>query len=107
MNPRRALSAVLACAVLLLSSPRGARADESGAPIASTAPYEFRPDALSDVTARPALGLGYRLAATAVPTMTEVRLSHGAKTAIIVTAIVVGALLLVGVIAVSAPHGPF
>jgi len=37
------------------------------------------------------------------PPMKEVRLSSGAKTAIIITAIVVGALLIVGVIALSRP----
>jgi len=36
----------------------------------------------------------------------EIRLSSGAKTAIIITAIVVGALIIVGVIALHGPHGP-
>jgi hypothetical protein len=37
------------------------------------------------------------------PPMKEVRLSSGAKTAIIITAIVVGALIIVGAIALSRP----
>jgi hypothetical protein len=41
------------------------------------------------------------------PAPEEIRLSHGAKTAIIVTAIVVGALVIVGVVALSSPgHAP-
>lgn len=37
------------------------------------------------------------------PPMKEVRLSSGAKTAIIITAIVVGALIIVGAVALSKP----
>lgn len=37
------------------------------------------------------------------PPMKEVRLSSGAKTAIIVTAIVVGALIIIGAVALSRP----
>lgn len=37
------------------------------------------------------------------PPMKEVRLSSGAKTAIIITAIVVGALIIVGAVALSRP----
>jgi hypothetical protein len=37
------------------------------------------------------------------PQMKEVRLSSGAKTAIIVTAIVVGALLILGVVVLARP----
>ena len=45
-------------------------------------------------------------AAVAPPQPQEIRLSSGAKTAIIITAIVVGALIIVGVIALHGPHGP-
>jgi hypothetical protein len=38
------------------------------------------------------------------PVPREIRLSHGAKTAIIVTAIVVGALIVFGFVAVGLPH---
>lgn len=45
--------------------------------------------------------------ATLVPAAPqEIRLSSGAKTAIIITAIVVGALIIVGVVALHGPHGP-
>ena len=37
------------------------------------------------------------------PPMKEVRLSSGAKTAIIITAIVVGALIIIGAVALSRP----
>jgi hypothetical protein len=54
------------------------------------------------------LSIARMRAESAVPfsldaSMKEVRLSHGAKVAIIVTAIVVGALIIVGAVALSQP----
>jgi hypothetical protein len=73
--------------------PVPARAAEEPAPI-----MLFAPDIHTRIApARNAL---------VAPAPQEIRLSSGAKTAIIVTAIVVGALIIVGVLALHHPHGP-
>ncbi len=54
----------------------------------------------------PAIALTRDHLPSAAPALQEIRLSHGAKTAIIVTAIVVGVLIVVGVVFVAAPDHP-
>lgn len=93
---------------LLLEMPVSAQAQERHDP-------PTVPTILTSVSVSPGLSpIGARLAlfrttpaqaplALFAPAPEEIRLSHGAKTAIIVTAIVLGALLIVGVVAVSAP----
>jgi hypothetical protein len=89
----RFLGALLAGA--LIAAPMAARADETPPP----APVMlFAPDIHTRIApARTAI----------VPSSPEpIRLSKEAKTIIIVSAIVVGALIIIGVIALNHPHGP-
>lgn len=106
MHLRSSVAAGLAL-TLALVIPVTSRAQE--------APAQAVPAAAPTIAVIPGLGpLAPRLAlagaqplraplALFAPTPEEIRLSRGAKTAIIVTAIVVGALLVVGVVAVSRP----
>lgn len=101
MKPTSALAFAL---VLLLVTPRtSAAAEDDGA---THSVMLVRPDVLAPNSAQlPLFGIEPAAARSALfaPVPTEVRLSRGAKTAIIVTAIVVGVLLVVGVVAVTRP----
>jgi hypothetical protein len=110
---RRSLVAA-ALVVTFLSAPASARAEDGEQP---PTPLDAEPVMLTAFV--PAISLGPRplLFATRpssatlaflAPSPAEIRLSRGAKTAIIVTAIVVGSLLLLGtVVVVSNKHvGP-
>ena len=93
--------AIALAAVLALTAPRPAFA-EAAAPITLVQPTAQDPlqtrIAIARSLAAPA-GLG-------APEPKEIRLSNGAKTAIIVTAIVVGALIILFAVSVH-HHGPF
>lgn len=83
----------------LVTAPLAARADEIAlhrAPRITMTPAE-----VLATTRAPAVS------ASVAARTTEIRLSEGAKTAIIVTAIVVGVLIIVGVVAVGGPAKPF
>ena len=92
---------------LIAATPRTAQAQESVTPAATVVPTVLPGSSVvSPIGARLALlGMQPEPARSALfaPTPAEVRLSHGAKTAIIVTAIVVGALVIIGVVALSRP----
>lgn len=90
---RRSLAAA-AVLVLGLGAPLPARAD--GVTLA-------RSELPALVTPRLPLPTVAETRLFFAPAPEEVRLSRGARTALIVTAIVVGTLLLVGVVAVSRP----
>jgi hypothetical protein len=118
-----AFAAVLALSIVL-PLPRTARASETEGP-ASETPLETDAPSPSIVWSREnamawqnRIGLGLdtpalRLPGSASVGLTasspgrEIRLSSGAKTAIIVTAIVVGVLIIVGVVAIGKPHRHF
>jgi len=106
-----AISLLVASVLVLTSAPRVAHAgDESdvnseAAPVAGAAPSI---DVLG-VTAQTfhharfaSSPGGFTMATMATPD--PIRLSSGAKTAIIVAAIVVGVLIIVGVVAIGKPH---
>lgn len=104
MNLRSSVAALLVL-TLALEMPVTARAQES--PTASTSttlPAFVRGP--SPIDARLAL-LGAEAAPAPVAffarTPEEIRLSHGARTALIVTAIVVGSLIILGLVVVSRP----
>jgi hypothetical protein len=117
MKCRRAIAALLT--TTMLSLPATARAQEVESPVT----VEVEPEGASadldgritvetpDVLALTSAALSPRapsaIARTRVTTpassTTDIRLSHGAKTAIIVTAIVVGVLIIVAVVALGHP----
>ncbi len=91
--------------MLLVARPRPAEAEETAAetPIPS---FVKAPAVVPALGVRLALFAPQPLKAEArlfAPSPAEIRLSRGAKTAIIVAAIVVGVLLVVGVVAVTRP----
>jgi hypothetical protein len=119
MRFRSGVAAVLTVTTLTLGSPV-VRADETAQPQAQSSAPGLTPDRargwtpivvpdVLDMAGTLALRTSQDLegarARRPVPSsaIEDIRLSHGAKTAIIVTAIVVGVLLLVGVIAVNGP----
>ncbi len=97
---RPRLRTIALATTLVVASPRVARAQEAP-------PIELVRPAQDPLDTR--IAIARALAAPAgfvAPAPKEIRLSNGAKTAIIVTAIVVGALIIL--VAVSAHHhGPF
>ena len=104
MKPSPLLTLGLAI-TLLVARSRAANAEEIG-PAAPIPVFVRAPEVVPALgarlplfTPRP-LGAEARLFAVAPE---DIRLSRGAKTAIIVTAIVVGVLLIVGVVAVTRP----
>jgi hypothetical protein len=120
-----ALAAVLALSIAL-PLPRTARASETEVPTTETGLETDVPPPSSPIVWSTAnatawqnrIGLGLdtpalRLPASAGVGLTasspgrEIRLSSGAKTAIIITAIVVGVLIIVGVVAIGKPHRHF
>ncbi len=126
VNLRPVISVVLSAA-LAMAPLRSAHAEEIGSPSSSS---ERIDEQTPSTSARP-LGASTApniLALTAsalslAPTVgshlspmttskldlvapTDIRLSRGAKTAIIVTAIVVGVLLIAGVVVLAKPHKP-
>lgn len=92
---------------ILVATPRLAHADAPEGPAPMTVVgARAAPGAIGPIGARlplfgaePAAGRPAWLA----PTPAEIRLSRGARTAIIVTAIVVGVLVIAGVVAVARP----
>jgi hypothetical protein len=101
----RSAVAALLVVTLAMDLPRTARAEEEE-PTAAPQPFTSVVPDVRPIGARLALvGVQPVRAPLAVfaPTPDEIRLSRGAKTAIIVTAIVVGALLIVGAVAISRP----
>jgi hypothetical protein len=102
---RSSIAAALVVALVTASAPRRAHAQEAPEPpVATVMPLDLAPitpplDFLAVNPARAALA-GTALA----PSPSDIRLSRGAKTAIIVGAIVVGVLLLVGVVVVVGKH---
>lgn len=121
MNRRPAIAVGLTLTLLTATIPV-ARAQELDARVNTLVPAEVdapttndrvgvrRPDVLtltsnvlgvrtSDMLARPLVP-----SPLSKPAMADMRLSRGAKTAIIVTAIVVGVLVIVGVVALGKPH---
>jgi hypothetical protein len=129
MNHRSVIAAGLVCTTLALGRPIAAHAEEVRfpAPAAPLIPAENMPagpdpEPLAPWSplaaagpAEPAswLGLGTLTKPSVLflseprlshPAMRDIRLSSGAKTAIIVTAIIVGALLIIGVVAIGRPH---
>lgn len=102
MNVRLAAAAAAFVLTLGTASPTIARAQEIRitSPLTTLAPIDGRlGPATRDVLVRSPSPLSVPLKD---PTE-EVRLSRGAKTAIIVTAIVVGALIIVGVVVLAKP----
>ncbi|HSO33363.1 MAG TPA: hypothetical protein VLT33_12605 [Labilithrix sp.] len=90
-----------------LAAPGSAHAQERVAPVGMVAPpVGAASRVVSPLGARLAyLGGQPELARAAffAPTPAEIRLSRGAKTALIVTAIVVGSLMIIGVVVLSRP----
>ncbi len=107
MKPSSSVALGLAL-TLLVATPRLAHAEE---PASATAPVVViptlaAPSIIGPIGARlPLFGAAPAAARSALftPTPAEIHLSRGAKTAIIVTAIVVGVLVIVGVVAVARP----
>lgn len=111
MQLRSVIALGLTTTFLTTTTPVRARETEA-APLPLPAPVtieERAPDILA-LTSEVLGSRPQRLAAparsllAARPDFDEVRLSRGAKTAIIVGAIVVGVLIIVGVVAVGKPH---
>jgi hypothetical protein len=105
MNRRliTALSVVLALTVGIVAP---AHAQETRFPQLATPVTWVTPDGSPEIRHR--LAVAQMRAEQALPfqldpPMKEVRLSSGAKTAIIITAIVVGALIIIGAVALSRP----
>jgi hypothetical protein len=111
VHRRPILALVTACA-LLGSSP--VRAQERALHVDADVEVDMppialaRPDVLA-LTSRTLAPKAADLVATSPtslssPHVTDIRMSRGAKTAIIVTAIVVGVLVIAGVIVIGKPH---
>lgn len=100
----RLVSAVLAVS-LIASVARPARAEVTGGVQPATLLELVRPAPALSLTSAEAMNVAAPSTLSRLPlTAEEIRLSRGAKTAIIVGAIVVGVLLIVGVVAVAKPH---
>jgi hypothetical protein len=102
MNVRLVAAAAACVYALGIAAPTMARAQEIRvtSPIATLTPIDGRlGPAARDALVRSASPRSFPLQD---PTE-EIRLSRGAKTAIIVTAIVVGALIIVGVVVLAKP----
>lgn len=104
------LALIVSCA-LLSASP--VRAQERAIHVTSDVELDGPPIALArpDVLALTSRALAPKAADLATsatnlssPHVADIRLSRGAKTAIIVTSIVVGVLLITGVIVIGKPH---
>ena len=108
VNLRCHVAALLALILVTATPARSnaeetVRTEETPAPLFSPVARDFtRMAGPLVLIGAPSGGLALTLFAKAPQ---DTRLSHGAKTAIIITAIVVGALLIVGVLAISRP-GP-
>lgn len=110
VKPRVMLATLLALGALGTVAPSIAHAEEGASPWMSGAEVASSDGARIFLTTSEAAALagGHRLAPFAPaglfrPDPADIRLSRGAKTAIIVGAIVVGVLLIVGIVVVAAP----